>query len=88
METITTKMTPEEMQADWIATRNIIRFQESLNGETDDSKYRILSQLLVKEFAQLEARHRKCGSISLKCAIRNQQSQISQMSHLPRGYIH
>ena len=43
-------MTQEQMQADWFATKNIVRFQELLNGETDDGKYRILAQLLADEF--------------------------------------
>jgi hypothetical protein len=47
VKTFMTKMTQEEMQADTIATNNIVRFQDLLNNETDDSRYRILSQLLV-----------------------------------------
>ena len=44
------KMTQERMHADWTATKNIVRFQELLNGETDEGRYRILSQLLSDEF--------------------------------------
>jgi len=39
------------MQADRIATNNIVRFQELLNNEIDDSRYRILSQLPMKAFS-------------------------------------
>jgi hypothetical protein len=48
------KMTQEQMQADWTATRNIVGFQELLNGETDDGRYRILSQLLSEEFGKFK----------------------------------
>jgi hypothetical protein len=62
VETVMTKMTQEQMQTDWTATKNIVRFQELLNSETDDGRYRILSQLLVEEFGkfkkpQAEAQH-------------------------------
>ena len=49
-----TKMTREELQADWTATKNIVRFQELLNGETDDGRYEILAQLLADEFEKFE----------------------------------
>lgn len=48
------KMTQEQMQADWTATKNIVGFQELLNGETDDGRYRILSQLLSDEFGKFK----------------------------------
>ena len=54
LETIMAKMTQEQMQADWIATKNIAGFQELLNGETDDGRYRILSQLLSEEFGKFK----------------------------------
>jgi len=54
LETIMAKMTQEQIQADWTATKNIDGFQELLNGETDDGRYRILSQLLSEEFGKLE----------------------------------
>ena len=49
-----TKMTQDELQADWIATKNIVQFQELLNGETDDGRYEILAQLLANEFEKLK----------------------------------
>ena len=48
-----TKMTQEQMEADWFATRNIAGLQEQLNAETDDGKSSILTQLLAVEFAKL-----------------------------------
>jgi len=54
LETIMAKMTQEQMQADWTATKNIVGFQELLNGETDDGRYRILSQLLSDEFGKFK----------------------------------
>jgi hypothetical protein len=54
LETTMAKMTQEELQADWTATKNIVRFQELLNGETDDGRYEILAQLLANEFKKLK----------------------------------
>ena len=48
------KMTQEQKQADWTATKNIVGFQELLNGETDDGKYSILTQLLAEEFGKFK----------------------------------
>lgn len=48
------KLTQEQMQADWKATKNIADFQELLNGETDGGRYRILSRLLSDEFEKLK----------------------------------
>lgn len=48
-----TKMTQEQMEADWLATRNIAGLQEQLDAETDDGKSSILTQLLAVEFAKL-----------------------------------
>ena len=48
-----TKMTQEQMEADWIATRNIAGLQQQLDAETDDGKSNILTQLLAVEFAKL-----------------------------------
>ncbi len=42
------------MRADWTATKNIAGFQEMLNGETDDGRYKILSQLLSDEFGKFK----------------------------------
>ena len=47
------KMTQEQMEADWLATRTIAGLQERLNAETDDGKSSILTQLLAAEFAKL-----------------------------------
>jgi hypothetical protein len=54
VETIMAKKTQEQMQADWTATKNIVGFQEMLNGETDDGRYKILSQLLSDEFGKFK----------------------------------
>ena len=54
LETIMAKMTQEQMQADWSATKNIVGFQDLLNGETDDGRYSILSQLLAEEFKKFK----------------------------------
>jgi len=48
-----TKMTQEQMEADWLTTRNIAGLQERLDAETDDGKSSILAQLLAVEFAKL-----------------------------------
>jgi len=48
-----TKMTQEQMEADWLTTRNIAGLQERLDAETDDGKSTILTQLLAVEFAKL-----------------------------------
>jgi len=47
------KMSQEQMEADWLATRNIAGLQEQRNAETDEGKSRILTQLLAAEFAKL-----------------------------------
>lgn len=48
-----TKMTQEQMEADWVATRNIAGLQEQLDAETDDGKGSLLMQLIALEFAKL-----------------------------------
>ena len=48
------KMTTEQMQGDLSAIKNIAGFQELLNSETDDGRYKILSQLLSDEFGKLK----------------------------------
>src|SRR6188768_1844913 len=53
LEIVMTNLTQEQMQADWIATRNIAGLQEQLDAETDDGKSSILTQLLAVEFAKL-----------------------------------
>lgn len=45
-----------ELRARWVAAQDIGRFQELLNAETDDGKYRILAQLLSYEMEQLQKR--------------------------------
>lgn len=35
-----------EFYAKWVAAQNIGRFQELLNAETEDGKYKILAQVL------------------------------------------
>jgi hypothetical protein len=54
VETIMAKMTQEQMQADWTTTKNIVGFQELLDGETDEGRYSILSQLLADEFKKFK----------------------------------
>jgi len=49
-----TKLTQEQVQADWIATKNIAEFQQLLNCEMDDGRYTILSQLLSDEFEKFK----------------------------------
>ena len=46
-------MTQEQMEADWLATRNIAGLQKRLDAEMDDGKASILTQLLALEFAKL-----------------------------------
>jgi hypothetical protein len=48
------KMTEQNLQADWIATQNIARFQERLDAETDDGRIKILMSLLAREFETLK----------------------------------
>jgi hypothetical protein len=48
------KMTDEKLKSDWIATKNIVRFQDMLKTETEEGKCKILSQLLEKEFRQFK----------------------------------
>jgi hypothetical protein len=54
LEAIMAKPTQEQIQAHWIATKNIAEFQELLNGERDEGRYRILSQLLSDEFEKFK----------------------------------
>jgi hypothetical protein len=49
LETIMAQSTQEQRRARWATTRNIVGFQELLNGETDDGRYSILSHLLAEE---------------------------------------
>jgi hypothetical protein len=54
LETAMTKMTKEQMQADWNATRNIAERQERLKSETDEGRSSILTQLLADEFTKFK----------------------------------
>ena len=45
--------TLEQLQSDAMAVRNILQFQEKLNSETDEGKYKILSMLLADECREL-----------------------------------
>ena len=42
--------TLEELPVDWIATGSAATFQATLNSETDEFRYKILTALLAKEF--------------------------------------
>jgi hypothetical protein len=44
----------ELMWADWVAAQSIGHFQERLNAETEDGKYKILAQLLSSELGKLK----------------------------------
>jgi hypothetical protein len=46
--------TKEQRWADWVATQDIGHFQEKLNAETEDGKYKILAQLLSRELGKLK----------------------------------
>ena len=48
------QMTKDELSADWVATQNIVRFQELLKRETDDGRYKILALLLANEFEKFK----------------------------------
>jgi hypothetical protein len=45
-----------ELHAKWATALDIGRFQELLNAETEDGKYKILAQLLSYEFEQISPR--------------------------------
>jgi hypothetical protein len=47
---------PSELHARWAVAQNMGRFQELLNEETEDGKYKILAQLLSHEMEQLKER--------------------------------
>jgi hypothetical protein len=44
------KMTQEQLQAYWADTLSIVRFQEKLNVESEEGKYKILAHLLKDEY--------------------------------------
>ena len=45
--------TTDQVWADWVATQDVGHFQEMLNAETEDGKYKILAQLLSSEQGKL-----------------------------------
>ena len=48
------KMSLEELQAHWVAAQNIDRFQDLLDAETEDGKYKILARLLSLELEKMK----------------------------------
>jgi hypothetical protein len=54
MGSIMMKIIPEERRADWAAPQDSVRFQEKLNTETDDGRYKILRELLADEFGKFK----------------------------------
>jgi hypothetical protein len=53
-----TTNTKEQFCADWVVTQNVGHFQKRLNAEAEDSKYRILAQLLSSELAKIKLESR------------------------------
>ena len=43
-----------DLHAKWVASQDIGRFQQLLNTETEDGKYKLLAQLLSHELEQLK----------------------------------
>ena len=50
--------TKEQLWAGWVATQGTGYFQERLNAETEDGKYKILAQLLSCELEKIEPKSR------------------------------
>jgi hypothetical protein len=48
-----TDKTREQRWADWMAKQDMGQFQQRLNAETEDGKYKILAQLLSSELEKL-----------------------------------
>ena len=48
------KITQEKLQVNWAETLSIVRFQERLNAENEDSEYEALASLLHKEFEKFK----------------------------------
>jgi len=46
--------TKEQRWADWVASQDVGHFQERLNAETEDGKYKILSLLLSRRLEKLK----------------------------------
>jgi hypothetical protein len=59
METSMAQNTKEQLWADWMATQDIGRFSEILNAQTEDSKYKILAQLLSNKLEKLKKAPRR-----------------------------
>ena len=45
--------TPEDLRADRIAVRKILQFEDRLNTETDEGRYKVLASLLANECEEL-----------------------------------
>ena len=43
-----------ELHAKWVVSQDIGRFQQLLNTETEDGKYKLLAQLLSHELEQMK----------------------------------
>jgi len=50
VESIMMKMPQQELRPDCLDTQNTVRFLDILNAETEDGKFKILTQLLANEF--------------------------------------
>lgn len=48
-----TNKTTDQVWANWVARQDIGHFQEMLDAETEDGKYKILAQLLSNELGKL-----------------------------------
>jgi hypothetical protein len=46
-------MTQEQLQAYWAETLSMVRFQEKLDAESEEGKYKILADLLLDEFRKI-----------------------------------
>jgi hypothetical protein len=53
-----TQPTPDEEQADLLASKNIGLFMDRLNAKSEESKYTILAGLLKYEFRKFKPRLR------------------------------
>jgi hypothetical protein len=57
VESIMMKMPQQELKPDRLDTQNTVRFLDILNAETEDGKYKILTQLLANEFEPFKKAH-------------------------------
>jgi len=46
--------TKEQVWSDWVGTQGVDHFQERLNAETEDGRYKILALLLSSELEKLK----------------------------------